>query len=273
MRMNDISLYENVDLEKHKFPIKIIRSIVRSENLVPHWHEHIELMFFTYGICNMTCGTDSFTAKKDDLVFVNSNQIHFFNKGSNLEYTTLIINHEIFKNIDNGDICIKNLISSDENIKRIFKAINEEYSEKQKKYKLSIMGYAYELITYLLRNYSQSDEQSNRITENEIIAKRTSDILSYISTNYADKLTTAELAKKWYVSECHFCKIFKKITGMSPMNYINRIRIEKSSTLLKNTCESISNIAVKVGFDDVNYFSRTFKKYMNMCPTEYRNTK
>ena len=57
------------------------------------------------------------------------------------------------------------------------------------------------------------------------------------------------------------------------MNYINRTRIEKSATLLKNTNESITNIAIKVGFNDVNYYSRTFKKFMNMSPTQYRNIK
>lgn len=271
--MNDISLYEKISLEKNNFPIRILRQKVHPEKLVPHWHEHIEMLFLTYGNCNMTCGSNTFTANKGDLVFVNDNELHFFDKASKLEYLGLIINPEIFSDIDNNNIVIQNLICSDKNIKRIFEAIAQEFSAKEKGYKTAIMGYAYELITYLLRKYPQAQKNSNSSFENEITAKRKTEILSYVLSHYAEKLTTAELAKKWYLSECYFCKFFKNTTGQSPMNYINRTRIEKSATLLKNTNESITNIAIKVGFNDVNYFSRTFKKIMNMSPIQYRNMK
>ena len=123
-------------------------------------------------------------------------------------------------------------------------------------------------MTYVLRNYPQNNELHP--IENEIITKRINEVLEYISSHYADNITTAELAKKWYLSEYYFCRFFKNATGQSPVNYINRTRIEMAAVLLKKTNENITTIAIKVGFDDVNYFSRTFKKFMNMSPSEYR---
>lgn len=229
------------------------------------------MLFLTNGNCNMTCGANNFTAKKGDLVFVNNNELHFFDSADKLEYIGLIINPEMFKSIDYNDIVIKNLICADNHIKGIFEAIAEENINRTKAYKISIMGYVYELITYLLRKYPQPQVSSHTSFENEITAKRKTEILLYILSHYAEKLTTAELAKKWYMSEWYFCKFFKSTTGQSPMNYINRTRIEKAAMLLKNTDESITNIAIKVGFNDVNYFSRMFKRFMNMSPTQYRN--
>lgn len=271
--MNDISLYEKISLEKNDFPIRILRQNVRPDKLVPHWHEHIEMLFLTHGSCNMTCGQNTFTAKKGDLVFVNDNELHFFDKADKLEYLGLIINPEIFKSLDNNNFVVENLIQSDRHIEKIFSSISEESTKKSTGYKISIMGYVYELITYLIRNYPKEQSLSTPSYENEITTNRKTEILSYILSHYADKLTTAELAKKWYLSEYYFCKFFKSTTGQSPMNYINRTRIEKSATLLKNTDESITNIAIKVGFNDVNYYSRTFKKFMNMSPTQYRKMK
>ena len=197
--MNDISLYEKISLEKNNFPIRILKQQVRPDKLVPHWHEHIEMLFLTHGNCNMTCGQNTFTAKKGDLVFVNDSELHFFDKADKLEYIALIINPEIFKNLDNNNFVIENLIPSNEHIEKIFTAISEEFIKKSTGYKISIMGYAYELITYLIRNYPKEQTLSSSY-ENEITTNRKTEILSYILSHYADKLTTAELAKKWYLS-------------------------------------------------------------------------
>ena len=81
------------------------------------------------------------------------------------------------------------------------------------------------------------------------------------------------LAKKWYLSESYMCHMFKKASGKTIIGYINDLRIEKASLLLENTSESISCIAMEVGFDDVNYFDRVFKKQTGLSPKNYRAMK
>ncbi len=266
--MNDISLYEKIPSEKNSFPVRILLQEAYLGGLLPHWHEHIEMMFLTSGSCQMTCGQNSFKATKGDLVFINNSELHFYEKANNIKYICVILNPKMFEDVDFKDICIQNLIYLDKNIKKIFDNLAKEFSEQKKSYDIAIKGLVYELITYLSRNYPQNNELQP--IENEIITKRINEVLEYISFHYADNLTTAELAKKWYLSEYYFCRFFKKATGQSPVNYINRTRIEKAAVLLKKTNENITTIAIKVGFEDVNYFSRTFKKFMNISPSQYR---
>lgn len=71
------------------------------------------------------------------------------------------------------------------------------------------------------------------------------------------------------MSEGYFCRMFKKSTGRTPTDYINRIRIEKSVILLNQGICNVTEAATSVGFDDINYFCRVFKKYMKQSPTDY----
>lgn len=266
--MNDISLYEKIPSEKNSFPVRVLLQEICPERLIPHWHEHIEMLFLTSGNCHMTCAQNSFRATKGDLVFINNSELHFFEKANNIKYICLILNPKMFEDIVLKDIYIQNLIYADKNIERIFESISKEFIEQKKGYDMAIKGLTYELMTYIIRNYSQNNNIQH--VENQIINRRINEVLEYISFHYADNITTAELAKKWYLSEYYFCRFFKNATGQSPVNYINRTRIEKAAVLLRKTNESITAIAIKVGFDDVNYFSRTFKKFMNISPSKFR---
>ncbi len=95
--------------------------------------------------------------------------------------------------------------------------------------------------------------------------------IEYINTNYTDTFTLFELADMSGLSEGHFCRIFKEITGFTPFNYINRIRITKSCELLTRTNKKIADIALSCGFNNIGYFNRIFKNIMKESPKSYRN--
>lgn len=80
---------------------------------------------------------------------------------------------------------------------------------------------------------------------------------------------TSAIAQTGY-SSSHFRKLFKEITGQSPIMYFNRMRIEYAKTLLQqNSTLSIKEIAASVGFPDPYYFSRVFKKFTGSSPSDY----
>ncbi len=81
-----------------------------------------------------------------------------------------------------------------------------------------------------------------------------------------------ELARLCGFSKDHFVKIFKGALGSSPHQYYKKLTMDKSVFLLKNTTCNISEIADMCGFDDAFYFSRVFKKYFGVSPSEYRKT-
>ena len=95
--------------------------------------------------------------------------------------------------------------------------------------------------------------------------------LSYINSNFNNDISVENLASKVYLSPNHFRKIFKESTGLSPIEYINNIRIAKAINLLSEDKNiSISEIGEAVGILDQNYFSRLFKHALGCSPREFR---
>ena len=95
----------------------------------------------------------------------------------------------------------------------------------------------------------------------------------YIQTHYQNKLTLDEIASKTYLSKTYLCSIFKKETGETITNYINKVRIEKSKLLFSDEKLSIVQIANMCGFEDQSYFTKIFKSYVGMTPKKYRESR
>lgn len=95
--------------------------------------------------------------------------------------------------------------------------------------------------------------------------------ITYIHVHLADPLNLKQIADGIKVSPSYLSKLFNEETGASLSNYITKARIDKAAELLSFTRMPIQNISAYVGFGDLNYFSRCFKKWVGMTPTEYRN--
>ncbi|MBO7710951.1 MAG: AraC family transcriptional regulator [Lachnospiraceae bacterium] len=95
----------------------------------------------------------------------------------------------------------------------------------------------------------------------------------YIGKHYQEKLTLDELAGQVNLSRNYLCQIFKRETGESVFNYINRIRVEKSRLLLSDGSLEIVDIGNLCGFEDQSYFTKVFKSYVGMTPKKYRESR
>ena len=73
-----------------------------------------------------------------------------------------------------------------------------------------------------------------------------------------------------YLSKSYFCRIIKDELGCTFTEYVNRIRVERSKTLLRSSGMSIAEIACAVGFDDQSYYTRIFKKQVGVAPGKFR---
>lgn len=92
----------------------------------------------------------------------------------------------------------------------------------------------------------------------------------YIEDNYKDKLLLEDVAGYVGISKYYFSYLFKKEKAINFTSYINKVRIDKAIDLLKNPQITVNQIYEEVGFNDQQYFSKTFKKYTGMTVTEYR---
>lgn len=108
----------------------------------------------------------------------------------------------------------------------------------------------------------------SRIGNTDLLISKAVD---YIDENYCNKISLDEIANFVGISKFYFSNIFKKEKNINFTSYLNKVRIEKAKQLLKNPQKTVSQIFDQVGFNDQQYFSKTFKKYTGMTVTEYRN--
>lgn len=94
--------------------------------------------------------------------------------------------------------------------------------------------------------------------------------LDYITLHYKEPLKIEDLAKWCHISETHFRRIFSSYMNMSPLEYINLVRIQTACEYLKKTDSSVSDIAHKCGFSTMSTFNRNFKQVMGVSPCEWR---
>jgi len=94
--------------------------------------------------------------------------------------------------------------------------------------------------------------------------------IQYIKEHYHEDLNLAVVANYVSLNYYYFSHVFKEQTGMSFMNFLNKVRIEKAQEFLKNTDDKVSDIAVRVGFENPKHFTKSFKKIAGISPTQYR---
>jgi AraC family transcriptional regulator len=99
---------------------------------------------------------------------------------------------------------------------------------------------------------------------------RASDVIQFIEKNYSSHLTLAELADIAGVSSFHFVRIFRAVTGITPYQFVMRLRLREAATQLLRTKNPITDIAFQVGYGDLSRFIRTFKAASGLSPSGFR---
>jgi two-component system response regulator YesN len=95
--------------------------------------------------------------------------------------------------------------------------------------------------------------------------------IAYMSENYYQEITLADVAAAAAISPGYLSKLFKEYCNQTVMDFLERIRIERALKLIKESDYSIKEISLQVGYRDPNYFSKVFKKVTNSSPTAIRN--
>lgn len=249
-----------------------------------NWHEHIQFFYLTEGSALLRCSSKEMHVKADDFIIINSNELHYLKSLSdNLTYYIIRVDlsflfssqvdscqTEFMEPLSQNLILFKNIVRNDENVLKCAREIIEEYFSKKIGFELAVKSYIYKLIVILLRNYVEKilTEKQFRLRISNL--NRFKSVLTYINENFTKKLTLNELAEMAHISKEHFCRLFKKITGKSAVEYINNLKIQKASALLKESDLNITEIALSCGFQDSNYFSRVYKRIKKVSPLTFR---
>ena len=102
------------------------------------------------------------------------------------------------------------------------------------------------------------------------MTKECAQIKEYLDSNYAEHITLDTLTSLTHMNKYYMAHSFTKYAGLSPIQYLNQIRLKRAQYLLETTNYSISDIASSTGFSSQSYFTQIFRKNFQMTPVKYR---
>lgn len=121
------------------------------------------------------------------------------------------------------------------------------------------------LLTQLMIESWHPSRQKSGVKQNSVTA-----VENYLRENYKKRIVLEELADEFFINKYYLSRSFKKQYGISLWTYLLQLRITEAKTQLRFTDKAIAQIALDCGFEELNYFSRTFRKIEGISPSEYR---
>lgn len=285
--MDKSTLKEKMTMPDPNFPMKLNKLCstgVQKTAIYAHWHREMELLFITKGSGLCRCNNHVFEVHPGDLVVVNCNEVHYCQNISEVfEYDCIILDPYILNSrfIDLCDskyitpiienrILFNNHIPQDADVKACITSINKEFNQREVGFELALKASLYQLIVILMRHHIARILTDVQVKYRMKNIDRFNHIIHYIETHYADDLTVDHLSHQAHMSKYHFCRMFKKMTGHTVTHYINSVRIQEADNLITHTDMSMSEITYAVGFHDTSYFSRIYKMFKEISPSEKR---
>lgn len=268
--MNPNNFYEPHTHKDPSFPIIFHLDTVRKyqSDFLPHWHENLEILFVLKGTITVLSDASSLTAGEEEIIIINSNNVHYIQSlADESKYYCLIIDRKFCEEfgLDTDEIIFRGLVK-DKCIGDKFNVIKEEFQLQRALYKAKIKAAIMDLVICLYRDYTLSETPLSNKPENnkiEIIKKA----IRYIQDNYNKDISVTDIAEEAGVSKYYFCRIFKEITGYTTVRFINILRCTNARKLLMSGKYSVEEAAFICGFDNLSYFSKTYKKHMGGLPS------
>ncbi|MDE6068035.1 MAG: helix-turn-helix domain-containing protein [Treponemataceae bacterium] len=269
-----------------QFPLACYSNDLREAEIPWHWHDEFEIIVCVSGKAIVNVAQNKITLKRNEAVFINSRAIHSlekcFGEINSLVFNSKIIsgtsesffNHSlIFPFLRDGSFSfckMRPTILWQKRCMNLAKIIWDKTKMERPEFQNDSRYLLTKIFYILIANckLKNSAKEDNRFAtiQNERVKK----IILFIEKNYSSGITLERIADFAAVSKSVVLRDFKSVLKISPLQYVKKIRIEKSCQMLSSSDEKISSIASECGFNDMSYFSKSFKEQTGKTPEEYR---
>ena len=229
----------------------------KNEYINNHRHDCMELVYYISGKGSTSISGTVYEYAAGDFTIIEADTLHDEQSVENTEVLFIGFN----KNTTN--ICLKNGIYRDDTgskIIHLMENIRQEIFEQPLHYKEKSHLLLDQLIIEIDRMQNASGKKSADLSY----------IIRYIDENYSQRINIKTMADLSGYSYHHFRHIYKKVTGLSPINYVLVKRLQQAKYLLESTRLSIIEISIECGFSTESQFSSIFKKKIGVNPRVYR---
>lgn len=231
-------------------------------------HSYWELTYVNKGELLTTIDGVSYHLKQGDLIFYAPMQFHTQSTFEKISSSYLTINFKM--NFNHADLLCNKIFSLKRDSYFIVTKLIEELSNDNLYSNDLSLCYLKQLIIQMLRLnnshfHSKPTTHMQQTYENELL----NDILLYIDNNIYEKISVSTLCEHFCISTSMLHSLFRKNMNNTAKNYINELKLSKSKELIRNSTHTLSEISEMLGFSSIHYFSKKFKSYFNISPTEY----
>ncbi len=248
-------------------------------NMMHHWHPQPEIIYVTSGRVDVFVNGREYTLKAGDALFVSGGMMHG-GTPDRAEYECLVFDidpflrrclmteertAEIISNLKSPEPTV--LLQSGE-IMPIIERIFSEFRTRKSGYKLKVQGGILELYAELAR-IENKDALPRLAGQRTRRLKSLKNALSYIEEHYQEQVSLSDIALASGMNSGYLCRVFREMTHMTPVEYLNCYRIECACEQIASTNESLTDIALASGFCDLSYFIKVFKRFKGVTPSAY----
>jgi AraC-like DNA-binding protein len=277
------------------YPVELI---TLSSSALPtvssHSHEEIELQFVSKGHIEFTCNGEKTMLYEGDIVFINANVPHFVSfTNEDSELCSIIVHPTFIFDFEQLELKNKyiNPIIYDNNFSHLLIRSNHHmyadflfplerlvvanakkvsgYEMLSRSYIMQFWNLLYEVHGAFVQGEKQASSPKTELQDEQ----RVRVACTYIYEHYSEAITLEDISDSILVSKSECCRCFKRVCYLSPFEYLMKYRIVQATKhMQQNLDDSISDVAGAVGFNNISYFNKVFKKFMNCTPSQYKKS-
>lgn len=251
---------------------------------VDHLHDHYELYYLLSGERIYFIKDRSYRVRAGDLVFVDRNAVHKTLDSGRPDHDRLVlyISPELFADLAvppelaeglkepfGWDVPILRLPSpASEAVERMVGEMVNEMIHPQAGSSWLLRHRTVELLLFAYRSRHLGTVRS--ADTEPVLHPKTQAVVRYLNDNYQQALTLPEVAEAFRISPHYLSRLFKQTTGFTFSDYLNLLRVKEAQRLLRESDDSITDIAWRSGFSNFSHFGKMFKRTVQLSPRAYR---
>ncbi|MCR5747756.1 MAG: AraC family transcriptional regulator [Lachnospiraceae bacterium] len=254
----------------------------QQEGYEVHHHNAAEIILCVENLYTVSVENNTYNLNSGDILFIPPDMLHSIKGGAGVRFIYLIDLEPLQSFMDYNIIeatIMRPLFLSEKSspmiyhkIKNYLETINDTYFKAHSMWELNVfsnlMNMYAEIGKFNFSRMGNSKEDENSL----IYYEKFANLLKYVDSHLDEELSLEWAAKRTGFSKYYFLRLFKEYTGMTYYDHLTHKRIQAAQRLLSGS-ESVTNIAVRTGFNNLTSFSRSFKKLTGLSPSQYRNRK
>ena len=262
-----------------EFPIYSSRQSGRQVLVKIHYHAAAEILEVLEGRVQLLIGTSYRECKKGDVVLFAPSVVHEVVsltpdaeiQGVVCDFSLLNMDAlrldfaELFRRSQGASYIVSAEEPGNAELRTCIGKITEVYGNFSAVGKLQIISYLLLFMAKIVRIFQLEEGTHDKYY------KKLRPVLEYVEKNYTEKLQISQLSELLHVCDDRLIRLFKQVTGETPIEYIMNLRIEAAIKLLSSTEMSVAEIAEQTGFGSDTYMTRVFKQRLGTTPGKYRH--